>query len=576
MHSTFSALLMSSFLLINISCTLESRSTATLNISLPKLAKSSGRAVETFSAPPSSVSGFDCLAVNVMGPGIAPRGPSPNQATVDEIIGGNFCSYAGVLSPPVLAGTGGTVSLRVPKGNRRIIQILGVLSTSACEQGLFSHFDKGPNTVLDPDYPGIYEVGRVVVDLNSDSTTSVTSSYDPVDLKEVRCYRGSINCNDPAMQNGTFASGTGTAVDPYRICTVSQLQNIDTNLSDHFALETNLDLSQTSLSPIALGTIFAGSLDGQGYTIAGFSYSSNPSSPVGLIAKASGTIRRLNAVSTINSSSTTAVGGLVGELNGGTVSDCRVSGSVTGQVYVGGLIGYVANSANVLDSGFVGGGTVSGNGFVGGLVGYSAGTSILRSSADASVIGTGGGSIGGFVGANPNSLISDCRAKGNVTATTDNDVGGFAGGTGAQSSSIIRRSSAKGNVQGGSNVGGFAGRISSPGTILDSYSTGSVTSGGSPLGGFVAFLSSATVVTRAFSSTASVTGPAASSLSGFAGYAGGASITDCFSNSAVTTAGTGNAGTQLTTAQLHTASSYTNFDFGGVWDIAAGAPPFLR
>jgi filamentous hemagglutinin family protein len=104
----------------------------------------------------------------------------------------------------------------------------------------------------------------------------------------------------------------------------------------------------------------------------------------------------------------TQVGGLLGYNDGGTVSRCYATGAVTGNTYVGGLIGQILgrtdNFGNVDNSYATG--SVTGSQRVGGLVGGAYGylatnnsANISNSYSTGSVTLTGQGPVGGLVGA---------------------------------------------------------------------------------------------------------------------------------------------------------------------------------
>ena len=172
------------------------------------------------------------------------------------------------------------------------------------------------------------------------------------------------------------------------------------------------------------------------------------------------------------------VGGLVGAFHG-SLSDSCVTGTVSGDRNVGGLVGSADRNSSI--SGSYATGTVSGDRNVGGLVGSADGdSSISGSYATSAVSGLGG--VGGLVGVStggPSSSISisESYATGAVTARQIN-VGGLVG----SGSVSISGSYATGNVSGGSSVGGLVG--SARGSISGSYATGNV-SGGSSVGGLV-------------------------------------------------------------------------------------------
>ncbi|MEI8143490.1 MAG: GLUG motif-containing protein [Candidatus Berkelbacteria bacterium] len=235
--------------------------------------------------------------------------------------------------------------------------------------------------------------------------------------------------------------GTGTVGDPYLICTLNQLQNMQLNLGASYKLANDIDASLTSswnggagFIPIGIGsdgvTRFNGNFDGNGKTIDQLTINSSGVSAIGLfgyVSSSSSVIKNVGLTNISISAGTGAygVGGLVG-LNEGTVTNSYVTGSIVTQYYhdaTGGLVGYnygtttysysVASVQNVsADSynlgGFVGKnygtitnsystGVVTGSGGnIGGFVGYN-GYAITNSYSTGAVVGSGG-SIGGFIG----------------------------------------------------------------------------------------------------------------------------------------------------------------------------------
>jgi len=141
------------------------------------------------------------------------------------------------------------------------------------------------------------------------------------------------------------------------------------------------------------------------------------------------------------------VGGLVGG-NWGIIISSYFSGTVTGLVSVGGLVGD-NNGGSVIDSSYSLG-TVKGKENVGGFVGFNGGGKINFSYSEMMVTGTE--YIGGFVGQSSiEGIISNSYSTGTVVG--ERYVGGFIGwnhGTISYSYSI-------GIVAGVSFTGGFAG-----------------------------------------------------------------------------------------------------------------------
>ena len=199
------------------------------------------------------------------------------------------------------------------------------------------------------------------------------------------------------------------------------------------------------------------------------------------------------------------VGGLVGRNYGGTISisDSHSTGAVSGNDYVGGLVGYndMAGISNSYSTGTVTGnsevgglvghtdgsitnahstGAVSGNSYVGGLAGYNFGT-ISDSYSTGAV--SGNTHVGGLVGYNMSS-ITNSNATGTITGTGTDSFG--IGGLVGYNSGAISNSSSSSNVSGDGSVGGLVGYMDADGTVDNSYSTGTITGGDyGPSGGLI-------------------------------------------------------------------------------------------
>jgi hypothetical protein len=146
-----------------------------------------------------------------------------------------------------------------------------------------------------------------------------------------------------------------------------------------------------------------------------------------------------------------SVGGLVGN-NFGTITNCYATGSVSGDVVVGGLVGDNHTKYSTIANCYAAG-SVSGDGAVGGLCGFNrSGCRITNCYATATV--SGHEHVGGLVGYNDNGSIRNCYATGRVSG--DVAVGGLVGNNYYYSS--IRNCYATGRVSGGEDVGGLAGR----------------------------------------------------------------------------------------------------------------------
>lgn len=349
-------------------------------------------------------------------------------------------------------------------------------------------------------------------------------------------------CSDKSGWATYNASGNaGTPVDPYLICTASQLANISGGaaLSAAYRLRADIDLAPYyTANPGAEfkigtfgGTGFSGVFDGNGYTIDNFTYVDATLAGVGLFGAAyDGAVIQDLTLTNVNVSGQRVAGGLIGESYKVSISNVQVSGDVqVDQYQVGGLIGYAA-ATKILRSTFEGdvtstlsqagglvgllirssigesrytGGTVEGGSFVGGLTGDSTESSIYSSSTSGTIT-SAGDTCGGLVGRLRVGSTSNSYSTANITC---NDfVGGLVGLQ--EDFSILINSYATGNVSGGTQVGGAVGRLgTSSAELVNSYSVGAVTgSGGSAAVGYLVGESLGSVVNSYYLSTVNCDG----------------------------------------------------------------------
>ncbi|CAG9298032.1 two-partner secretion domain-containing protein [Celerinatantimonas diazotrophica] len=288
------------------------------------------------------------------------------------------------------------------------------------------------------------------------------------------------------IQNVTaFNAGFGTEANPYQITRWSQLQNINNSeiLSKgyHFTLENDLNSSSAAYNfyasnsansgagwdPIGDSTHnFDGYFNGQDHTISNLTIkTSNDGSGLFGYTSADSELTNL-ALTDINISGASYVGGLVG-YNQGTISNTSVNGQVSASgANLGGLVGYNSNQATVSSSYSVA--TVTGKGTsIGGLVGSNHGainTSYAASSVTGETSGNNGRYTGGLVGWNKGTITST-YATSTVNSASDH-VGGLVGGNDGGS---ISQSYALGAVSGAATVGGLVGFSGNGGTTSDSY-----------------------------------------------------------------------------------------------------------
>ena len=216
----------------------------------------------------------------------------------------------------------------------------------------------------------------------------------------------------------SYASGSGSKVNPYRIATAEQLAYLATKKA-----QTNLYVKQ--VADINLGghkwvpINFWGHYDGGGYKISDINIDSTDHSQ-GLFGSLGmgGEILNVNITDGYINSTGECVGGIVGTIGEGTVSGCRSNARVNGRRNVGGIAGYDTGDGieNCINTGNITG-TVEN---VGGIVGSGRYVSNCFNYGDV----TGGQYVGGIAGTS-NGSVSNCIS--NAVIAGDDCVGSILG-----------------------------------------------------------------------------------------------------------------------------------------------------
>ncbi|MFI4913226.1 MAG: hypothetical protein ACIAQZ_16335 [Sedimentisphaeraceae bacterium JB056] len=264
--------------------------------------------------------------------------------------------------------------------------------------------------------------------------------------------------------SAVFSGGSGAESDPYQISTAAQLDYIGTstaNFDKHYILINDIDLSAytgTSFHEIGYYNYpnsygFTGSFDGNGFTIDNFEYDGAIKYSGFFSYIDGGTVKNLNFTNAyVSTGGQDTCGVICGFANSGSIINCSVSGSVSGDEYIGGIIG--TSKADLQFCSF--NGTVTGRRYVGGIAGNQS-------------------SSGG---------ISGCYANVNLTVSSEAG-GGIAGKLTGQ----IEKCFTEGTIQGGQEVGGIAGyEYNQYAVITNCYSAASVT-GSYDVGGIVGLCS---------------------------------------------------------------------------------------
>ena len=206
----------------------------------------------------------------------------------------------------------------------------------------------------------------------------------------------------------------------------------------NITLDKNIDLTGKSWTPIGTyyDNSYTGTFDGGGHTITGLTFTTNDefAGLFGWLNRA-GTVKNV-VMEGVQITSNQIYGGSIGGVVGsgwGTIENCSVSGSVSGTVYVGGVVGVQIGGSI---TGCSSSATVKGTVDVGGVAGqtnssatltacYATGNVTIEINPKKNIAG------GGLVGMNAGSSLLACYATGNVTSTGSSTgkvhIGGFLG-----------------------------------------------------------------------------------------------------------------------------------------------------
>lgn len=250
---------------------------------------------------------------------------------------------------------------------------------------------------------------------------------------------------DPKL--APFGGGTGSAADPYLLCSLAHWEAIGAPRDLSYRLAADLDFATGRARVVQR---FYGHLEGAGHTLSNVR-ADGTQKALALIHENHGVIENLNVVS----AEMKAAAVLVYE-NRGILDRLTVSGKVTGTVldHTGGIA--AQNIGLIMRSRFTG--DVSGSSAVGGIAGYNYGV-IHDVDVDGNMRG-GSMGVGGVAGLCDNCIISFARGKGSAMmggglGRGAGGIVGMADGPGAHLSDL-RYSGATYSNQ---SAGGIAGRI---------------------------------------------------------------------------------------------------------------------
>ena len=318
------------------------------------------------------------------------------------------------------------------------VQLTG-LSTEGDNPDIIVPYDKGSNTYTAIVAPQNVAAGTTFITCTfTNGKTFVYKMKNATDWQAGGEYTYTVSLAAAKDLGYTIESnGSYTVTSADGLMNIAKLVNggkSDINIT----LDTDIDLTGKDWTPIGTDydNSYKGTFDGGGHTITGLTFTTNDeyAGLFGWLNRA-GTVKNV-VMEGVQITSHQIYGGSIGGVVGsgwGTIENCSVSGSVSGKVYVGGVVGVQIGGSI---TGCSSSATVKGMVDVGGVAGqtnssatltacYATGNVIIEINPKKNIAG------GGLVGMNAGSSLLACYATGNVTSTGSSTgymhIGGFLG-----------------------------------------------------------------------------------------------------------------------------------------------------
>ena len=318
------------------------------------------------------------------------------------------------------------------------VQLTG-LSTENDNPDKITPYDKGSNTYTAIVAPQSVAAGTAFITCTfTNGKTFVYKMKNATDWQVGGEYTYTVSLAAAKDLGYTIESdGSYTVTSADGLMNIAELVNggkSDINIT----LDTDIDLTGKDWTPIGTDydNSYKGTFDGGGHTITGLTFTTNDeyAGLFGCLNRA-GTVKNV-VMEGVQITSNQIYGGSIGGVVGyswGTIENCSVSGSVSGTVYVGGVVG------------------------------AQIGGSITGCSSSATVKGTV--DVGGVAGqTNSSATLTACYATGNVTLEiypgkdiSGGGVVGFKGGNSVLACYATGNVNSKGSSTGNVHIGGLFG-----------------------------------------------------------------------------------------------------------------------
>ena len=318
------------------------------------------------------------------------------------------------------------------------VQLTG-LSTEGDNPAEITPYDKGSNTYTALVAPQSVAAGTTFITSTfTNGKTFVYKMKNATDWQAGGEYTYTVSLAAAKDLGYTIESdGSYTVTSADGLMNIAELVNGGKS-NINITLDTDIDLTGKDWTPIGTDydNSYKGTFDGGGHTITGLTFTTNDEY-VGLFGwlNRAGTVKNV-VMEGVQITSHQIYGGSIGGVVGyswGTIENCSVSGSVSGTVYVGGVVGaQIGGSITGCSSSA----TVKGTVDVGGVAGqtnssatltacYATGNVTIEINPAKNIAG------GSLVGMNAGSSLLACYATGNVTSTGSSTgymhIGGFLG-----------------------------------------------------------------------------------------------------------------------------------------------------
>ena len=318
------------------------------------------------------------------------------------------------------------------------VQMTG-LSTEGDNPDIIVPYDKGSNTYTAIVAPQSVAAGTAFITSTfTNGKTFVYKMKNATDWQAGGEYTYTVSLAAAKDLGYTIESnGSYTVTSADGLMNIAKLVNggkTDINI----ILTADIDLTGKDWTPIGTDydNSYKGTFDGGGHTITGLTFTTNDefAGLFGWLNRA-GTVKNV-VMEGVQITSNQIYGGSIGGVVGsgwGTIENCSVSGSVSGTVYVGGVVGVQIGGSI---TGCSSSATVKGTVDVGGVAGqtnssatltacYATGNVTIEINPAKNIAG------GSLVGMNAGSSLLACYATGNVTSTGSSTgyvhIGGFLG-----------------------------------------------------------------------------------------------------------------------------------------------------